>query len=49
MEKNSLVTIRRLQQRTYRDAIDKVQVYDKQSDQAQLTGFEDGNTEKRLT
>lgn len=31
------------------DAIDKVQVYDKQSDQAQLTGFEDGNTEKRLT
>ena len=25
------------------DAVDKVQVYDKQSDQAQLTGFEDGN------
>ena len=30
------------------DAIDKVQVYDKQSDQAQLTGFEDGNTEKTI-
>ncbi len=28
------------------DAVDKVQVYDKQSDQAQLTGFEDGNYEK---
>jgi len=30
------------------DAVDKVQVYDKQSDQAQLTGFEDGNTEKTI-
>lgn len=30
------------------DAIDKVQVYDKQSDQAQLTGFEDGNSEKTI-
>jgi 5-hydroxyisourate hydrolase-like protein (transthyretin family) len=30
------------------DAIDKVQVYDKQSDQAQLTGFEDGNYEKTI-
>ncbi|NOT50916.1 MAG: TonB-dependent receptor [Chitinophagaceae bacterium] len=30
------------------DAIDKVQVYDKQSDQAQLTGFDDGNTEKTI-
>lgn len=28
------------------DAIDKVQVYDKQSDQAQMTGFDDGNSEK---
>jgi hypothetical protein len=28
------------------DAVDKVQVYDKQSDQAQLTGFDDGNYEK---
>ncbi len=30
------------------DAVDKVQVYDKQSDQAQLTGFEDGNYEKTI-
>lgn len=30
------------------DAIDKVQVYDRQSDQAQLTGFEDGNYEKTI-
>ena len=30
------------------DAMDKVQVYDKQSDQAQLTGFEDGNYEKTI-
>ncbi len=28
--------------------MDKVQVYDKQSDQAQLTGFEDGNYEKTI-
>ena len=30
------------------DAVDKVQVYDKQSDQAQLTGVEDGNYEKTI-
>ena len=30
------------------DAIDKVQVYDRQSDQAQLTGFEDGNYEEAV-
>ncbi len=30
------------------DAVEKVQVYDKQSDQAQLTGFEDGNSEKTI-
>lgn len=30
------------------DAVEKVQVYDKQSDQAQLTGFEDGNYEKTI-
>src|SRR5438034_9468033 len=30
------------------DAVDKVQVYDKQSDQAKLTGFEDGNNEKTI-
>ncbi len=30
------------------DAVDKVQVYDKQSDQAALTGFEDGNYEKTI-
>lgn len=30
------------------DAVDKVQVYDKQSDQAELTGFEDGNYEKTI-
>ena len=30
------------------DAVDKVQVYDKQSDQAQLTGFDDGNAEKTI-
>jgi hypothetical protein len=30
------------------DAIDKVQVYDKLSDQAQLTGFDDGNNEKTI-
>jgi hypothetical protein len=30
------------------DAVDKVQVYDKQSDQSQLTGFEDGNYEKTI-
>lgn len=30
------------------DAVDKVQVYDRQSDQAQLTGFEDGNAEKTI-
>lgn len=28
------------------DAIDKVQAYDKKSDQSQLTGFDDGNSEK---
>jgi hypothetical protein len=28
--------------------VDKVQVYDKQSEQAQLTGFEDGNYEKTI-
>jgi len=30
------------------DAIDKVQVYDKLSDQSQLTGFDDGNSEKTI-
>lgn len=30
------------------DAIDKVQVYDKKSDQSQLTGFDDGNSEKTI-
>ncbi len=30
------------------DAIDKVQVYDKLSDAAQLTGFDDGNSEKTI-
>ena len=30
------------------DAIDKVQVYDRQSEQSQLTGFDDGNSEKTI-
>ncbi|WP_205508191.1 TonB-dependent receptor [Longitalea arenae] len=30
------------------DAVEKVQVYDKMSDQAQLTGFDDGNSEKTI-
>lgn len=30
------------------DAIDKVQVYDRLSDAAQLTGFDDGNSEKTI-
>ena len=30
------------------DAVDKVQVYDKQSDEAQLTGFDDGKYEKTI-
>ncbi|MCW3117019.1 MAG: hypothetical protein JWM28_1101 [Chitinophagaceae bacterium] len=30
------------------DIVDKVQVYNKQSDQAQLTGFDDGNSEKTI-
>ncbi|MES1215141.1 MAG: outer membrane beta-barrel protein [Bacteroidota bacterium] len=30
------------------DVVDKVQVYNKQSDQAQLTGFDDGNSEKTI-
>lgn len=30
------------------DVIDKVQVFDKLSDQAQLTGFDDGNTSKTI-
>lgn len=30
------------------DAVDKVQVYDRASDQAQLTGFDDGNSEKTI-
>jgi 5-hydroxyisourate hydrolase-like protein (transthyretin family) len=30
------------------DAVDKVQVYDKLSDQAQLTRFDDGNSEKTI-
>lgn len=30
------------------DAVEKVQSYDKQSDQAQLTGFDDGNYEKTI-
>lgn len=30
------------------DAIDKVQVYERMSDQAQLTGFDDGNSEKTI-
>jgi hypothetical protein len=30
------------------DAIDKVQVYDRSSDQSQLTGFDDGNSEKTI-
>jgi hypothetical protein len=30
------------------DAVDKVQVYDKSSDAAQLTGFDDGNSEKTI-
>jgi hypothetical protein len=30
------------------DVIDKVQVYDKLSDQAQMTGFDDGNSEKTI-
>ncbi|MFM9909124.1 MAG: outer membrane beta-barrel family protein [Chitinophagaceae bacterium] len=30
------------------DAVDKVQVFDKQSEQSQLTGFDDGNSEKTI-
>jgi len=30
------------------DAVDKVQVYDKQSDMSQLTGFDDGQSEKTI-
>ncbi|MBL7763293.1 MAG: outer membrane beta-barrel protein [Chitinophagaceae bacterium] len=30
------------------DVVDKVQVYDKMSDQASLTGFDDGNSEKTI-
>lgn len=30
------------------DAVDKVQVYDKSSDAAELTGFDDGNSEKTI-
>ena len=30
------------------DAIDKVQVYDKKSEQAELTGFDDGNSQKTI-
>ncbi|HET9825192.1 MAG TPA: outer membrane beta-barrel protein, partial [Chitinophagaceae bacterium] len=30
------------------DAVDKVQVFDRLSDQAQLTGFDDGNSEKTI-
>lgn len=30
------------------EVIDKIQVFDRQSDQAQFTGFNDGNTEKAL-
>jgi len=30
------------------DAVDKVQVFDKQSDMAQLTGFDDGQSEKTI-
>jgi len=30
------------------DAVDKVQVYDRMSDQSQLTGFDDGNSEKTI-
>lgn len=30
------------------DAIDKIEVFDKKSDQAQFTGFDDGNTQKTL-
>lgn len=30
------------------DAVDKLQVYDKLSDQAQITGFDDGNSEKTI-
>jgi Outer membrane protein beta-barrel family/Carboxypeptidase regulatory-like domain len=30
------------------DAVDKVQVYDRASDMSQLTGFDDGNSEKTL-
>ncbi|HLO79408.1 MAG TPA: outer membrane beta-barrel protein [Chitinophagaceae bacterium] len=30
------------------DAVDKVQVYDRMSDQSQLTGFDDGNSEKAI-
>ncbi len=30
------------------DAIDKVQVYDRLSDQAQMTGFDDGNSERSI-
>ncbi len=30
------------------DAVDKVQVFDKLSDQAQMTGFDDGNSEKTI-
>lgn len=30
------------------DVVDKIQIYDKQSDQAQLTGFNDGNSQKTI-
>lgn len=30
------------------DAVDKVQVFDKKSDQAQFTGFDDGNSQKTI-
>ena len=30
------------------DAVDKVQVFDKKSDQSQFTGFDDGNSQKTI-
>src|SRR5205823_1244967 len=30
------------------DVVDKVQVFDKKSDQSQFTGFDDGNSEKTI-
>ena len=48
MERSSLERSKNGSQNLPADAVDKVQVFDRKSDQSRFTGFDDGNSEKTI-